>query len=71
MSSAPGLPCPRCGFHIATTLDLLLARRPFFCSGCGLRLSVDIEQSQPALEALQKLKEGLDEAERLRRAGPG
>lgn len=70
-SSVPGLPCPRCGFHIATTLGLLLAARPFFCSACGLRLSLNAEQSQGALEALRELKQGLDAAEDLRRRTPG
>ncbi|WP_305042080.1 hypothetical protein [Geoalkalibacter sp.] len=69
--SVPGLPCPRCGFHIATTLDLLLAARPFFCSGCGLQLTLNAEQSQGALAALRELKQGLDAATALRRRHPG
>ncbi|KIH76033.1 hypothetical protein SAMN05660860_02648 [Geoalkalibacter ferrihydriticus] len=69
--SPPGLPCPRCGFHIATSLELLLAQRPFFCAACGLKLTLNVDQSQGALERLRELKDGLDAAENLRRSGPG
>ncbi len=67
---SPGLPCPRCGHHIATSLELLLANRPFYCSGCGLQITLDREKSKGALDALRTLRAGLEEAEEMRRRGP-
>ncbi len=68
-ASIPGFACPQCGSHIPTSFDLLLSDQPFYCSSCGLKLQLDREESSAALEALSLLKNGISDAERIKRGG--
>lgn len=48
--------CPQCSCHLDLTIDNILALKPIYCSGCGLKLSLDICQSQQGLEFLKAIK---------------
>lgn len=66
MNHAPGLPCPQCGYRIQVTMPMLLSNRAIYCTGCGLELVIDREESAASLELLRKLQEGIEEAEKIR-----
>ena len=65
--SRTGLPCPECGYVIPMTMELLLTQETFYCTSCGLELTLNRQQSQETLDALARLDEQLAEAERLKR----
>lgn len=61
--SAPvqmSMDCPDCGAGIGLSLPSLLAARPVWCSGCGARFDVNLDNSA---DVLRKVSDGL---ERLR-----
>lgn len=51
----PGLNCPECNFFIQFSLADLLYKQDFSCPGCGLKLSMNREQSRESMELIQKL----------------
>ena len=65
-NSVPGLNCPQCGFRIRFSMESLLMNHAVTCTGCGLELTIDRSESRPALDALQKLYDGIQEADRIK-----
>ena len=51
--SGQGFPCPQCGDPFRLTAAELLAGEEFACAACGLVLTLNKEQSAPALEKLR------------------
>ena len=49
--------CPDCDAGIDMSLASLLAGRPVFCSGCGVKLEVDLAASG---EVLERVREGVE-----------
>jgi len=56
----PGIPCPKCGNLIPTSIQQILYSKNLFCPVCGLSINIDKRKSDKALKALAKV----DEAER-------
>jgi hypothetical protein len=67
----PGLSCPQCGLHIRFSIESLLTSPAVTCSHCGLELTVDRSESRPALDALQRLYDGIQEADRIKSENGG
>lgn len=65
IAKEPGLLCPRCSSRIQVTIPMLLSGQPVYCTKCFLELTVDTQKSQEALNALQKLQSGLDQANEI------
>lgn len=65
---APGLNCPECGFHIPVTIEMLLKNKAVFCSNCGLKLTIDQQESKEGLDQLRKLNAELDKAKKARQS---
>lgn len=70
-TTAPGLQCPECGFHIEVTISMLLNNAAVFCSSCGLKLTIDRDESREGLDQLKKLNDELDKARRAKKASLG
>lgn len=51
-----GLNCPRCHTFIPTSIPELLRSMALVCPCCQLRLSIDPQKSQTALQALCKIQ---------------
>jgi DNA-directed RNA polymerase subunit RPC12/RpoP len=64
--ASPGLNCPQCGFRIRFSIESLLTSPAVACRHCGLKLTVDRSESRPALDALQRLYDGIQEAHRIK-----
>lgn len=64
---SPGIPCPNCGFFIEMTVQSLLYQASFQCPGCLLTLSMDRNESRPALEILQKVSREIETLEKHKR----
>lgn len=62
----PGIPCPQCNNLIKFTVADLLGRDEFYCSHCGLKLSMDRSQSQPAMEVLEQVQVAVEEVNRVK-----
>ena len=56
MTDSSGFPCPSCGAPIRVELGRLLSAAPVFCSGCGLKLQLDVAASAGGLEAARTYK---------------
>lgn len=63
----PGLDCPKCGFRITISMQMLLSGEPVYCPACQLKLSVDREQSQPCLDELKKVYDAVQGVEKLKK----
>ena len=63
----PALTCPRCGFRILMTIELLLSGNPIHCQQCALKLTVDQAASETSLGELRKLDGAIKRAERAKR----
>lgn len=66
VAKTPGLSCPVCGHRIIVSIENLLSGQEIQCPSCGLELSVDEDKSGGALEALNKLQNGLKQASKIR-----
>jgi transcription elongation factor Elf1 len=66
IAKTPGIKCPECSNRIVVSIQNLVNLEPVNCPGCGLELTIDIEESQPALESLRKLQSGLDQAAKVK-----
>jgi len=64
----PGLKCPECGFHIQVTIAMLLNNKAVFCNNCGLKLTIDYQESKEGLDQLRKLNAELKKAEKARKS---
>jgi ssDNA-binding Zn-finger/Zn-ribbon topoisomerase 1 len=64
---SPGIPCPQCNFFIEMSIQNLLYQASFQCPGCLLTLSMDRNQSKPALEVLQKVHREIENLEKHKR----
>ncbi len=53
------------------TIPLLLSGRPFYCSGCGLKIEVDSQKSAYVLDRLQNLQDKLDQADKMAKEALG
>lgn len=51
-----GLPCPKCRQMIPISMQQMLMHHTFFCPSCGLRLDIDKNKSDKAIEALRKIE---------------
>ena len=61
---SPGISCPRCNFFIEISLKNLLYQSSFQCPSCLLTLSMDRDQSKPALEIMQKVHKEMENIEK-------
>lgn len=66
VSKKPGLSCPVCNHRIIVSIENLLSDQSLLCPSCGLELTVDQEKSQTALEALDRLQSGLNQASKMK-----
>lgn len=66
ISRTPGLKCPECGTRMIVSIQNLVNLEPVECPGCELELTIDVENSQSALESLRRLQSGLDEAAKVK-----
>lgn len=67
ISRTPGLKCPECSTKMVVSIQNLVNLDPLICPGCGLELTIDVENSQSALDSLRKLQSGLQEAAQAKR----
>jgi DNA-directed RNA polymerase subunit RPC12/RpoP len=51
----PGLKCPQCGQFIPTTISELLNASALVCPHCGLKLSINREESKQAMDILKEV----------------
>jgi transcription elongation factor Elf1 len=63
-SSSPGFPCPRCGAPIRVDVRTLLQKAAIYCPSCRLELQIDAEQSEAGLQALRRLNEQMEDAQK-------
>ena len=52
-----GMPCPQCKGFIPISMQQIIMESSVVCPHCGLRLNINHQESQPAIEALKKFKE--------------
>jgi transcription elongation factor Elf1 len=52
---ASGFKCPVCGGFIPVSIQQLLTMQKFVCPACALEIRLNKEDSQTALNALQKV----------------
>lgn len=52
-----GIPCPNCRQMIPISMQQMLMYRTIFCPSCGLRLDIDKNKSDKAIEVLRKIEE--------------
>lgn len=62
-----GFPCPECTAMIRPSMPQIFSGSPIFCSGCGLKLQVDLRSSADSLRELEKLEAQKEEVEALRK----
>lgn len=55
-----GMPCPVCQGFIPISIYQLLHDGAVICPHCGLPLTVNRSQSQPAMDALKKVEGAID-----------
>jgi len=60
LTDPPGVPCPECGSTIQFSMEKLLTARPVYCSNCGLKLELSLQESKTGLQTLQQLNDTLD-----------
>ena len=65
-SKGPGLTCPKCGFHISVSIQMLVNNGVVYCNNCGLKLSVDQESSKKGLDQLRKLNQAMEQAQKAK-----
>ena len=65
----PGMPCPRCGNFIPTSINELLSANYLRCPTCQLQLNIDRQNSRKALNALEKVEEAQKRMNKLEKAG--
>ena len=53
---AAGTNCPQCSSKLEFDIDTILDLKPLYCSGCGMKLTLDVNQSQQGLEFLRTIK---------------
>ena len=61
-----GLDCPRCNFRITISVPMLLSGEPIACLSCGLKLTVERDQSQACLNELQKVYKAVQRVEKAK-----
>ena len=66
IAKTPSLSCPVCRHRIIVSIENLLSGQAIQCPSCGLELTVDNEKSEAALDALNKLQSGLNQASKIR-----
>lgn len=66
IAKTPGLSCPVCSHRIIVSIENLLSGQEIQCPSCGLELTVDNEKSEAALDALNKLQNGLNQASKIK-----
>lgn len=52
-----GMPCPQCKGFIPVTMQQIITESAIVCPHCGLRLNINHQENQPAIEALKKFAE--------------
>jgi DNA-directed RNA polymerase subunit RPC12/RpoP len=65
-AKTPGLSCPVCSHRIIVSIENLLSGQEIQCPSCGLELTVDPDKSGGALDALNKLQRGLNQASKIK-----
>ncbi|WP_013322438.1 hypothetical protein [Gloeothece verrucosa] len=68
MQQNGGFPCPECGEMISVSRELLLgflsgSQDSIYCSRCGLKLTINPENSQEALEQYRQLDEVIQKSQ--------
>jgi DNA-directed RNA polymerase subunit RPC12/RpoP len=66
VAKTPGLSCPVCSHRIIVSIENLLSGQDIQCPSCGLELTVDKDKSDGALDALNKLQSGLNQASKIK-----
>jgi len=66
IAKTPGLNCPVCSHRIIVSIEHLISGQAIQCPSCGLELTVDNEKSEGALDALNRLQNGLDQASKIK-----
>jgi transcription elongation factor Elf1 len=59
LTDPPGVICPSCKGIIKFTIEQLVSARPVYCSNCGLKLTMDVAQSQESLFELATLNDAM------------
>ena len=52
-----GMPCPKCGGFIPISMFQIIADAAIICPHCGLRLSINRQESGRAIDALRKFQQ--------------
>lgn len=63
---APGLDCPRCSYRILTTMEMLISGQAIYCKACGLKISINHEESKACLNEVKKLHEAVKQVEKVK-----
>lgn len=53
-SGQPGMPCSKCGGFIPVTMEQITTQNSIVCPHCGFTLTVNQQESRPAIDALKK-----------------
>lgn len=59
-----GMPCPQCGGFIPVSMQQIIADSSILCPHCGLRLNINHQESQTAIEALKKFQQAQTDFDR-------
>ena len=62
----PGLDCPRCSYRIVTTMEMLISGQAIYCKACGLKISINHEESKDCLNEVKKLHEAVKKVEKVK-----
>lgn len=62
----PGMECPECGFFINMSIETILYQSGIQCAGCGLKLTMNRNMSNEALQALQNLDTAIKNVNHLK-----
>jgi transcription elongation factor Elf1 len=62
-----GFPCPECPSTIRPSMPQLVSGAPIYCSGCGLKLQVDLRASAASLKELEAFNKQQEKAQALRK----
>ena len=59
-----GMPCPQCNGFIPVSMQQIITDSAIICPHCGLRLTINRQQSSTAIEALKKVQQAQTDFDR-------
>lgn len=59
-----GMPCPQCNGFIPVSMQQIITDSAIICPHCGLRLTINRQQSSTAIEALKKVQQAQNDFDR-------